>query len=597
MLLSDLEGESQPVSTSSEKFRDFNTYNNMIYSRGELFLHELKRMVGDSTMLEILRTYYARWKLRHVDEAAFKSVAEEVTHRDLSQFFAQWLHAVVLTDYTIEGAKRVQSDSGWQTTVEIERKAPGVYPMTLAVYGASDTAYATAIGVAEHERVTVTTHSKPRRIKLDPFTEAHDWNMLNNQYTFRRLPHWLTGKDQPTDLYFDNWFSPRASRDHLTAGLMPTLWYNDAGGVTIGVHDREDYLGRFEQNSFALFCGLKNVGPSRHQIDACGGSITFGNPTWLRAPNLSEEMSAFRFEGRAGGTVRVEQVRAAHLGFGTTRTIGGSLQWLATYDLAYLPTTLWDNGGTAEAALWWGITGRSGGWQLNLQAKAVGGVMYRSPGGGFTTTNRYDAQLYARPELTATATRAIGKRSTLGLRSWIAGVFSNDPVLTQRRLFIAGADPYQTMNNPFIRSVGAPLIRDDCWCRWQTPGDGSLRGYNQSFSTDRLATLNVEFETTVLRPKTAPLSRLALALFGDGAHAGAASGIGGAGDSTSLPTPSRWLADAGIGLRMTHRIGRTTWTSRFDIPFFVSDARWAFTQRAQRVAFNRLIVSFSPVIR
>jgi hypothetical protein len=597
ILLSDLDGESEPVSTSSEKFRDFNTYNNMIYSRGELFLHELKRMVGDSTMLAILRTYYSRWKLRHVDEAAFKAVAEEVTHRDLSQFFAQWLHAVVLTDYTIDVAKRVQVDGGWRTTVDIERKAPGIYPVTVAVYGATDTAYATASGVAERERVMVTTRSKPHRIMLDPFTEAHDWNMLNNQFTFRMLPHWLTGKDEPTEYYLDKWFSPRASRDHLTAGLMPTLWYNDAGGVTLGVQERDDYLGRFEQNSLSAFCGLKSVGSSRRQADACGGSISLGNPTWWRAPNLSEELKAFRYEGRIGASLRVEQVRAAHSGFGPTRTIGGSVQWLATYDLAYLPSTLWDNGGTAETALWWGIAGRSGGWQLNLQAKATGGVMYRSPGGGFTTTNRYDAQLYARPEITATATRAIGTRSTLGVRTWIAGVFSNDPVLTQRRLFIAGADPYQTMNNPFIRSAGAPLIREDCWCRWQTPGDGSLRGYNQSLSTDRLAALNVELETTLLRPKAAALSRVALALFGDGAHLGAASGFGGAGDSTSLFTPSRWLADAGIGLRMTHRIGRTTWTSRLDIPFFVSDAKWAFAQRAQSVAFNRLVVSFSPVIR
>src|SRR5438477_8090266 len=45
ILSSDLDNESQPVSTVSEKFRDFNTYNNMIYSRGELFLHELRRMV------------------------------------------------------------------------------------------------------------------------------------------------------------------------------------------------------------------------------------------------------------------------------------------------------------------------------------------------------------------------------------------------------------------------------------------------------------------------------------------------------------------------------------------------------------------------
>jgi hypothetical protein len=597
MLLSDLDGESQPVSTVSESFRDFDTYNSMIYNRGELFLHELKRMVGDSTMLEILRTYYARWKLRHVDEDAFKAVAEEVSHRDLSTFFAQWLHAVVLTDYAVGGATRVHAADGWHTTIELERKAPGVYPVTVAVYAATDTAYATASSIGERERVEVVTQSRPRRVMVDPFVMAHDWDMLNNQYTFRGLPHWLTGPDRPTDLYLDTWFSPRASRDHLAAGVMPTVWYNDVGGLTLGVHDRENYLGRFELNTLSLFCGLKAQAPGTHQLDACGGSVSFSNPVAWYAPDVSQRLTAFRYEGRVGASAWVERVHADHLGFGPTRTLGGSVDWVATYDLSYLPAMLWDNGGSAEAALWWGIAGRSGGWQLSFQAKAAGGVMYRNPGGGITTTNRYDAQAYARPEATAIATRAIGTRSTLGLRAWAAAVMSNDPVLTQRRLFVAGADPYQSLTNPFVRSVGAPLLRDDCWCRWQTPGDGNLRGYNQASSTDRLLAVNAELETTLLRPKSTLVSRVALALFADGARIGASSGIGGVGDSTFLPVPARWLADAGVGLRLTQRIGSTTWTSRLDVPLFVSDAQWAFAQRRSTVALDRLVVSFSPVIR
>ncbi len=593
MLLSDLDNGSQPVSTVSERFRDFNTYNNMIYSRGELFLHELKRMVGDSTMLEILHTYYRRWQLKHVDEAAFKAVAEEVSHRDLSTFFAQWLHDVTLTDYAIHGAKREPAAAGWRTTVDIERKAPGIYPVTVAVYGATDTAYATANGTSEREMVTVTTRSKPKRVMLDPFVMAHDWNMLNNQYAFTLLDR----HKPPTETYLDTWFSPRFSRDHLTMGIMPTLWYNTAGGVTLGVHHRSDYLGRFAQNDMSFFCGVRDTTSGHRSRDRCGFSFTIGNPTSARAPNMSQKFSAFRFEGRVGVELSVESVRTEHAGFGPTITNGGSLQWVATYDLSYLPNTLWDDGGSAEAALWWGIADRAGQWKLSLNARAAGGVMYRSPGGGFTTTKRYDAQAYLRPEITATATRTLGKSGRLGLRAYAAGVFSNDPVLSQRRIFIAGADPYQSMSNPFLRSAGAALLRDDCWCRWQTPGDGNLRGYHQSFSTDRLLALNAEVETTLFRPKTQLASRIALAFFGDGAYTGATRGIGGIGDSSYLPTSSRWIADAGAGLRMTHRIGGTTWTSRLDFPLFVSDAQWAFAHRLSNFGFNRLVVSFSPVIR
>ena len=597
ILGADLDDESQPISTVSEKFRDFDTYNNMIYSRGELFLHELRRMVGDDTMLEILRRYYARWKLRHVDEAAFKAVAEEVTHRDLSQFFAEWLHAVVLTDYAVRGARREAVAGGWRTTVDIARKAPGQFPITVAVYAASDTAYAQASGVGESEQIVVTTRSKPWRVMLDPFTIAHDWNMLNNRYTFRSLPRWLVGRDVPTRAYFDTWFSPQASRDRLTVSIMPTLWYNDAGGATIGLHTRANYLGRFDQNAMSLFCGVRSASPPAGTLDHCGFAVSLGNPTWWRMPNVNEHLDVFRIEGRAGASVSMERVRAAHLGFGPTRTFGGSLQWVATYALAFLPATLWDDGGSAEAAMWWGIANKHGSWNLDFTAKAVGGVMYRSPGGGFTTTNRYDVQPYVRPELTATATRSLGTRTTLGLRAYAAGVFSADPVLSQRRIFVAEADPYGSMTNPFVRSVGAPLLRDDCWCRWHTPGDGNLRGFQQSFSTDRLLAVNMELERTVIQPKTRLLSRVGVVVFGDGGYTGANRGIGGIGDSTSLMLPGRWLADAGVGLRLTHRVGSTTWTTRLDFPVFVSDPQWAFAHRLTRFGANRLVVSFSPVIR
>jgi hypothetical protein len=330
-----------------------------------------------------------------------------------------------------------------------------------------------------------------------------------------------------------------------------------------------------------------------------------GNPTWWRTPNTTQQLTAFHFEGRAGAGLRIEQSRPEHLGFGPTHTVGVSLNWLATYDMSYLPPTLWDDGGSVEGALWWGVSDKLMGWNLALQAKAAGGVMYRSPGGGFTTTERYDAQAYARPEFTATARRGTDTRNSFGARMYAAGVFSSDPVLSQRRIFVAGADPVQTMSNPFVRSVGAPLIREDCWCRWETPGDGNLRGFNQSFSTDRLVTVNLEFEHALYLAKVVPgtppkpslASRIAVALFADGGYTGASRGIGGVGDSNSLAVPSRTLSDAGVGLRVTQRIGTTTWTTRVDFPLVVSDPQWAFAHRLSVVGFNRMLLTFSPVIK
>ncbi len=106
MLELDLDGYSEPASLRSEAYRDFTSYNIAIYSRGEFFFHQLRNLVGDATMHRILRTFYDRWKLKHVDEAAFRSVAEEVSRRDLSTLFGQGLHATEMYDYAVGRVER-----------------------------------------------------------------------------------------------------------------------------------------------------------------------------------------------------------------------------------------------------------------------------------------------------------------------------------------------------------------------------------------------------------------------------------------------------------------------------------------------------------
>ncbi len=596
LLLLELDGDAQPVSLVSEDYRDFNSYNEMIYNRGELFFEELKWMVGDETMLRILRTYYARWQLKHVDEQAFEQVAEEVSHRDLRAFFAQWLHDVVPTDYAVVGATRTRTTTGWQTTVRVERKAPGEFPDLVAVLGEHDTAAARLSGIASRESLTVTTRSRPRKVLLDPLVYSHDWDMLNNQHTFGFSPLRTVLGDEPTALYADTWFTSQARRDARTVGLSPVAWYNDPAGAVVGVHLRSNYLGEFDR-----WTAMVSYGSGAGAVDSVrrrdvGVEVSLENPTWWRRPHGTTRLSAFRVEGRAGAAVSLEQSRQAHLGFGPVRSVGGSLSWTATYDTRYLEPALWDDGGTLEGALWAGY--RTGGaWPLLLRVTAAGGVMYARPGAGITTANRYDGQWYARPEVEATLRHGVSRRLSLGLRGYAAAVISADPVVAQRRLYAAGADPYQQMTNPLLRSVGAPLVLDNCWCRWQTPGGGDLRGLDESLSSDRLAAVNAELSDTLLAFRGGPLRRVALALFGDAGVLGSHQWFGGAGDSPVLALyPRHAFADAGVGLRMVNHLGRTTFQTRIDLPLFVSTPAYAIAQVHDRFALRRLVFAISPVI-
>ncbi|HEV8355451.1 MAG TPA: M1 family metallopeptidase, partial [Gemmatimonadales bacterium] len=619
ILLSDLDGRSEPTSLVSERYRDFGTYNEMIYNRGELFYHQLRAMVGDSVMRLILRTYYDRWKLKHVDEAAFRSVAEEVSKRDLSTFFGQWLHGTELYDYAVGRVKSVngqrstgngraerrndgKTEREWLTRVEVVRKAPGIFPVEVVARSRTDSAVVRADGAAEREWVELVTREKPREIEIDPAVRSHDWNTLNN----RKRRGLLGFRVEPRrELYLDRLFSDRVARDRLTVGLIPTLWYNDAGGVSVGGRMRSDYLGRFEQSVLSVSVDTRQPESSEDHF-AVGIYARLRNPVRLYLPRTTQTFEGYRVEGRSGLAASVEREKLGHQGFGPETHFGGSLRWLATNDTDFLDPALWDAGGTVEASWWVRSAERRGAWTVAGRLGLGGGVQYRNLGAGLTTGDRYDAQPYFRGIAEATVRRtfggvtgARGARGSgptgLALRLFGGWVESGDPPLKQRQLFLAGADPYQQLANPFLRSRGALLAGSDV--HYRMPGGGGVRGLAVGASATRLLAVNAELDRAVLvrgdsaaaarAGKTLLFHEVRVAAFGDAAL--------GDGDILETGEATALVADAGIGLRIGHRIGQTPFVTRFDLPFYVSRSRLAVNAPEGQVRF-RWVVSFGPAI-
>jgi hypothetical protein len=567
ILALDLDGYSEPVSLVSEAYRDFVSYNISIYSRGELFFHQLRYIVGSATMHRILQTFYERWKLKHVDGLSFRAVAEEVSQRDLSTFFGQGLHATELVDYAIgkvEAGRRTggQADGleRWTTRVELVRKAPGRIPVEVAVAAEQDTGYARAAGMAEREWVEISTVSKPKQVLLDPRVLTRDWNMLNNR---RRIGGILSRAFLPpvgTDFYFHRYFSTRSRRDRRTLGLQPTIWYNDAGGVTLGLRGREDYLGRFEQNQTLISVGTgwgADNGPE--DLDFF---FRLRNPVLLRAANTSQTLDAFKIEGRYGLVAGLDWARREHLTFGPEWQRGLRLTWVAADDLRYLDPGLYDDVGIVELQLAGGVTTQHGEWRLALRNSMGGGLVYNRR--GLAASGRPELNpFYFRGSLEGTARRPLGPKRGFAARAFVGVGSGDNATAKQRQIYFQGADPFQQLYNPFLRSRGALLVGDDF--RYHEPGGAGVRGVDPRVSTSAIVGLNLELEQALVSRPSAPLfNRVALAAFADLSHA-----IGGP------PQPLtgdriRFLGDAGLGVRADHHIGDTRFTTRLDFPLYVS---------------------------
>jgi hypothetical protein len=566
----DLDGLSQPVALPRDQFRDPATASAMVNQRGALFFYQLRTLVGgDATMRALLRAWYERYRLRPAEGDDFLALTASISGVNPTFLSTQWLHGTALYDYALEGLRaRADAAGQWQTTIDTRRRAPGVFPVDVAVQFGDSVTLARATGPEVEQHLEITTPVRPQRVTLDPAVRSHDWNMLNNH-------------PPPTSRYLDAYFTRRTRRNGKTLGVAPTAWYNDAGGWTFGLRARTDYLDRFDLNEawLALSSGW-GADTGRVNPDL---RLVVRNPVGLRATGFTQQVGLRWGEGRAGADVAFEKTFRRSLADRGERAVGLSLAWVTVTAPVYVDTTQYDDAGTVELTAAGRATAPSGGWLLGLNGVIAGGFQYRNAGASPMIGN----QLYLRITLALTAHRRLTDRLHLGARLFAGATVTGDSLVLQRQIYLAGADPYQQLDNPFLRSRGAILAREGV--NYLDPGGAGMRGLAPSVSAGQAYGISAELEWDLLRRPGGLGKRLALALFGDAALAdGDLQASGGSG--------LVGVADAGFGVRADNRIGRTPFQLRFDFPFWISRPALALDQPgSSRVAF-RWSFSFKPAL-
>jgi len=583
----DLDGWSEPVATPAEDFADFGVYNQMVYAKGALFFQLLRYVVGDDAFRRGLREYYARWQLKHVSEDAFRRAMEDAAHRDLSWFFAEWLHGTPLVDYALREVRRTRTADGWLTRITVARLGDGVMPVDVAVPAGDTTLLVRAGGMERLETVEVRTRARTGRVELDPARRTMDWNYLNN----REGSPALFGRTKATgrvEHRFGWSAAAPARRDRLVVNWLPLAWSNAVGGLTLGVQTRSNYLGRFELNAtqWTWPTGLGNeaaagsVGRSRPDF-----YVALRDPVSSWAPRRHTEGAFWDLEGRVGGRVAGEVEEKPHYDAPVTVRLGGGLAVTAVSDARYLDRRRWDDVGTAELSAWAAQTRETmaGPSSARLEvtlgqsfAPAYPAAYWTWAGPGAPPdpigTRRLRGAPYARAGWEAKGSLGAG-RTSLRLRVVAAGTLGGTSVPLQRRIFLGGPDPYTTFTDPFLRSRGALLARDDA--HYQAAGGLGLRGVSPLVSAAWGAGVNVEaVRRLVDRPGSRLFAAVSAVLFADAA----------ALDRAALGRAA--AADAGVGLRAAHRIGPTRFVTRVDLPLLVTRPAAAVAGAAGDGAFK-----------
>src|SRR5260370_8373172 len=142
------------------------------------------------------------------------------------------------------------------------------------------------------------------------------------------------------------------------------------------------------------------------------------------------------------------------------------------------------------------------------------GVVCRYPGVGVVSSNRYDVAASSRSEVEGRVACPLWSRSHASVRLYAGGYASATPPPLQRRIMLAGADPYETFTNPLLRSTGALFVRPGF--HYHASGGPNLRGFAPDAGGRWAVAVNLDASQPLLRITHGGLREIAVTAFADG---------------------------------------------------------------------------------
>lgn len=124
------------VGKSDTSFNDI--FSERIYFKGAIVLHMLRKIVGDSTFLKILKTYITNpvFKYSNVTTENFIETCKQVSGKNLGWFFEQWIYTDLDSiDRPVLKFKwnKSQLKTGYKVNVNIQQLTSEIYNFTIPI--------------------------------------------------------------------------------------------------------------------------------------------------------------------------------------------------------------------------------------------------------------------------------------------------------------------------------------------------------------------------------------------------------------------------------------------------------------------------------
>jgi hypothetical protein len=557
-ILLDLNGLAEPIGTVGHEFGEFAIYNAMVYGRAERMFGALRDVVGDTAFRAFLRTYYDRWRFRHVDERAMRRAAEDASGRALGWFFEQWVHRTGLIDYALEEAGSRPDGGAWVTRARVVRRGEYRHPVPVGARTADGWVIARADPMRDEQWVELRTATPPEEVRLDPQRVVLDWDRRNDVPGRWPLP-------RAAAIALDLPFLDQSLRDRAVLALAPIAWYSTPGGLALGLRERFHYLGLVDRGEFGI--GVSARVPSTRAARPGGGPVTdeasaltrlqlwwsLENPRLGRRPLVGLRLGAAALDGHAKADVRMRWdasplrvARGPRRAHALALTVSGA-------DRAWLDPLRWGPWRSAVDAGYEATISHTDPDRPRARLALLGGYAFDAltPGLRNETFGRAEGEWRVQR-------RFGGERRALGALRLYGAAHLGEPPL-QRSVGIASRDGVESFGNHLLRGRGAPLAREDV--HYVELGGAGLRGYSPLLRLGdggRVLAANAETGYVLWRPRSGrPRPEVHAVLFGDAAW------LGERREGASA------LADAGLGVAVRGMLWDRDVRLRLDFPLVV----------------------------
>lgn len=122
-----LSGLEQPQTTHADRFKFNASYGVSAYTKGSIFLRQLKHIIGAIAFDKAMKNYFSLWSFKHPTPNDFIRCAEKSSGAELDWYLTDWTMTTNTIDYAVDSVTEAAD------TVKVNLKRIGLMPIPIEV--------------------------------------------------------------------------------------------------------------------------------------------------------------------------------------------------------------------------------------------------------------------------------------------------------------------------------------------------------------------------------------------------------------------------------------------------------------------------------